>query len=265
MSARRSGRATDRNRISLRVCAAVACALLAMAIAIAGASPALAASYRGDGSGADRDHAKALAIGEKAVGTIENEGLFVATEWHYYKFKTSSRDSVYAFRLRAIDGRDVCLAYKWYPEVRANSLAGKLSDPITDLPKNELQYFRVYGGSDTRKYDQFEVSVLEYPILRGGSVSSHKAYTRSARVYFRKEANATAYQVKYRSQNAKGKWSSWKLKTTKARSLKLTGLARGKQVQVKVRPYRKGGWDWSNNKKSNYGSWSPTTTFRTKK
>ena len=244
----------------------VAGLMLALAMALAPASRALA--YSND----TMYRAQALTSGRGVIQEFETSNPF--SEEHWFKFKTSGRRSVYSVRIQAIDGRNVGYIVK---DADGNRIAEGYSRTVavkflSNLNVGAWYYVDIIGNRfinseavPTKQYDQFKITVTEHPILKKVSTPTATAARNSAKVTWRTQANATHYRVYYRAKTKSG-WGAWRQRTftAKVKSCTLTGLKSKTYYQICVRAYRKGGWNWDKDTKSDWSDLSNARTIKTK-
>ena len=218
-----------------------------------------------------------------AGGGYIGSGALNALEHHWFKFKTTGRDSVYKVRIESLSGDsigfhryDSDVSGYWMDGTGVSSTSTTYTSTLDDLDRKATYYVELdaAGGSAynyAKRYAKYRLTVTEYPVLykATGLKAPRKAKT-SLTVKWSKQANATKYQVKYRE-----KGGSWKTVTATGNSAKLKGLKAGKAYQVKVRSYRKGGYfvdkdhtnfyerELNGSKVSNWGAWSDVKTVKT--
>ena len=243
---------------------------LAAAVLLAGAKPAYAAGRWSDGSGQTMYYAKTLTSGKGVIGEFETDRT--GSEGHWYKFKTSGRRSVYTVKLIAMDGGTTTVnLYNADGDCfKQNETTNTCTYASSTLDKNSWYYFEVFGTRYFRnvcaeKYDEFKITVTEQPILKKVSTPTASAARNSAKVSWRTQANATHYRVYYRAKTGSG-WGAWRQRTftAKVKSCTLTGLKSKTYYQVCVRAYRKGGWNWDKDTKSDWSDLSNARTIKTK-
>ena len=237
---------------------------LALAMALAPASRALA--YTND----TMYRAQALTSGKGVIQEFETDRT--NDEHHWFKFKTSSRRSVYSLKIQAIDGRRV--EWSVFDSDGGQGVDGWVSYDYTYNTKtgytgkaaqNAWYYIWVDGGWEAKKYDEFRITVTEHPILKKVSTPTATAARNSAKVTWRTQANATHYRVYYRAKTGSG-WSAWRQRTftSKVKSCTLTGLKSKTYYQICVRAYRKGGYNWDKDTKSDWSDLSNVRSIKTK-
>ena len=232
---------------------------LALAMALAPACRALA--YTND----TMYRAQALTSGKGVIQEFETDKY---QEPHWFKFKTSGRRSVYSIRLIAIDGRKT---HGYAYDSDGNRIGGFETWNTTtvyysSLSTNSWYYFEIGGDwTEAKKYDEFKVTYTEHPILKKVSTPTVTAARNSAKVTWRTQANATHYRVYYRAKTGSG-WGAWRQRTftSKVKSCTLTGLKSKTYYQICVRAYRKGGYNWDKDTKSDRSDLSNARTIKTK-
>ena len=188
-----------------------------------------------------KEQARILTSGTTAVGKFYHvEGTSSSTiEDYWYKFKTSKRDSAYALKLVSID-RDMMFVTCFDANMNEfdwgsadGTIADSTLDYLTDLEKDQWVYFRFSCTKTFQDYNKkFSITVTEYtPILEyvTGLKVAKKTGT-SLTMKWKKQTSATTYQVQYRL-----KGGTWKTTSTAKNSVKLTGLKKNAQYQVRVR------------------------------
>lgn len=216
--------------------------------------------------------ARTIPLNSGATAVFDTNDVEYSYAHYWFKFKTTSRNSVYKVRVATIDtGQvDYTLMSEDGDTLVSSYLSTSWHGPVTvdwvklrsSSDKNSWMYIHLECYYRNCSYgDRFQVSVNEYPVLKKvtGLKASKKAKT-SLTVKWGKQSNATKYQVRYR---AKG--GSWKVKTVKSNSVKLTKLKKNKQYQVKVRAYNKYGYNHTSDKASAWGPWSSAITIKTKR
>ena len=241
----------------------VAGLVLALAMALAPASRALA--YSND----TMYRAQALTSGKGVIQEFETDNT--QGEIHWFKFKTSGRRSVYSVRLDAIDGRSIYLRTHDADGNRLTDWVPSWTDTNTILTRyyskaaTNSWYYVSTDGNRAKKYDEFKITYTEHPILKKVSTPTASAARNSAKVSWRTQANATHYRVYYRAKTKSG-WGAWRQRTftAKVKSCTLTGLKSKTYYQICVRAYRKGGWNWDKDTKSDWSDLSNARTIKTK-
>lgn len=193
--------------------------------------------------------------------------------YYWYKFKTSSRNSVYKVRISSLDKGQ---AWCYVLDEDGNQIAGTLNGSGVEPRYPTLtSYLKLRGSYDKNSWfhiklynwlyhcsygDRFSISVSEHPILKKVSgIKATKRANKSLSIKWSNQANASKYQVRY-----KAKGGSWKTKTVKANVLRLSKLKAGKQYQIKVRAYCKSGYNYDIDKVYNWSTWSNIKTIKTR-
>ena len=232
------------------------------------------------GANTTKANAQTLKAGGAATGTFEykNPSGYGGLESYWYKFKTSSRNSVYKLVLKSLDRDMICIyrydasgneldwerdansSYTVFSTNQVNYISTNKSDILYKAKKKAWLYFKFAPQASTYVKSKFSIKVTEHPVIN--PVTGLKAANtakKSLSVTWKNQANATKYQVKYRV-----KGGTWKSVSTSKSKVTLKKLASGKKYQVRVRAYCKGGYNTEAREVVNWGEWSLTKTFKTK-
>ena len=214
--------------------------------------------------------AQTLTMGETVSATFED-----LSDYYWYKFKAKGRNlAVYRATLTYVgEGRSIAMAYftasggqaKWldtddnellYVSATDNKCTAlKLDTTAKAWYYIEINSLTAYQG------EGFKLSVSEIPVLKQVTGLKAASKTKNAiKMKWTKQTNATKYQVKWRK-----KGGSWKTVNATSNTKAFKNLKKNTSYQFKVRAYRKGAWNASSAKASNWGPWSATKAIKTKK
>lgn len=251
--------------------AAVAFAPQALADAQAADLQAASLTVQAAGTNVEKGKASTLKMGKAIMGEFYHaDGTPPSTMKDYwYKFKTSKRTSAYLLEVDSVDGRMLFLN-SWdakdnevaWGEATAAGIVEPTSNFNLWLPKNQWIYFRWSCTKTSQDYNKrFKMKVTEYPVFNWVTgLKATKKTSNSLTLKWKKQANVTKYQVKYRP-----KGGAWKTKTVKSNTVKLSKLKKNKEYQVRVRAYCKNGYYEDAGKVANWTDWTTAKKFKTTK
>lgn len=237
---------------------------------------------------------ESFADGKAQAQTIKPGGTYTGTfkshsdnihdlDTPWFKFATSSGDVVYYMEVTSFFGNgDNIGVYRfdangnwqgwdnsavWDANASDTGLVNKSFVSTSSLTRMNLAakkstlYLRLVPAWLTEDGKKYQITLEEYPVISEVTkVKASKLTKSSAKVSWKRQANATRYQVKYRVKGGK-----WKTKSVTKAAVTLKSLAKNKKYQVRVRAYCKGSWNAEAEETGNWGEWSSTTTFKTKK
>ena len=244
--------------------------LVPQALATTQASSAGEASLTTQSSAANttKERAYQLKSGIVRSGVFDYvTGSHSQLESYWYKFKTSKRDSMYILKAVSVDHDMICLGrfdksgnkMEW--DDGTVTFTGSQTNYKSDAPKDEWLYFQIDYQNSTDVGSRFKIKVTEYPLIKQiTGVKLAKATSKSLKLKWKNQKNATKFQVKYRV-----KGGAWKTKNVKTNAITLKKLKKNTKYQVRVRAYCAKGYNDYDEKISSWGGWSETKTLKTTK
>lgn len=191
--------------------------------------------------------------------------------YYWFKYKLGSRNSVYTVRVDSVDGAQ-CHVDFYNENIRelafSNLGSGTPADVFIEPIKTSSQFGKmryveiIASGSYANYGDTFKVTVKEHPVIKQvAGVKATKKAKNALSLKWSKVSSATKYKVAYKKVGAE----NWKYKTVKSTKVTLKKLKKNTQYEVQVQAFRKGGWNTVDDQAANWGPWSNSKTYKTKK
>ena len=191
--------------------------------------------------------------------------------YYWFKYKLGSRNSVYTVRVDSVDGAQ-CHVDFYNENIRelafSNLGSGTPADVFIEPIKTSSQFGKmryveiIASGSYANYGDTFKVTVKEHPVIKQvAGVKATKKAKNALSLKWNKVSGATKYKVAYKKVGAE----NWKYKTVKSTKVTLKKLKKNTQYEVQVQAFRKGGWNTVDDQAANWGPWSNSKTYKTKK
>ena len=191
--------------------------------------------------------------------------------YYWFKYKLGSRNSVYTVRVDSVDGAQ-CHVDFYNENIRelafSNLGSGTPADVFIEPIKTSSQFGKmryveiIASGSYANYGDTFKVTVKEHPVIKQvAGVKATKKAKNALSLKWSKVSGATKYKVAYKKVGAE----NWKYKTVKSTKVTLKKLKKNTKYEVQVQAFRKGGWNTVDNQAANWGPWSNSKTYKTKK
>ena len=189
--------------------------------------------------------------------------------YYWFRYKLSNRNSVYAVRIDSVDGAschadlyDENIKPLYFCNLSSGGPAYTFIEPIeTSSQFGKMRYVQI--REDGANYgDAFRVTVKEHPVIKAvNGLKASKKAKNSLTLKWNKVSGATKYKVAYKKAGAE----DWKYKTVKSTKVTLKKLKKNTQYEVQVQAFRKGGWNTVDKQAANWGPWSNSKTYKTKK
>ena len=221
--------------------------------------------------------AKAKPIKMGSSATVKYDEADVIDEhnsdvFYWFSYRLGKGDCAYTVRVDSVDGTHCYVDIynennSWIGGVElSNSLPTKtyIEQIKSSSQFGKKRYVRIkISGFDSVNYgDAFKVTVKKHPVIKAVSgVKTTKKAKNALSLKWSKVSSATKYKVAYKKVGAE----NWKYKTVKSTKVTLKKLKKNTQYEVQVQAFRKGGWNTVDDQAANWGPWSNSKTYKTKK
>lgn len=188
---------------------------------------------------------------------------------YWFKYKLGNRNSVYTVRVDSVDGAAcyVDIYNENIGRIGGSYLSSGFPvytfiEPIeTSSQFGKMRYVRI-SERGAHYGDAFKVTAKEHPVIKQATgLKATKKAKNALSLKWNKVSGATKYKVAYKKVGAE----DWKYKNVKSTKITLKKLKKNTKYEVQVQAFHKGGWNTVDKQASNWGPWSNSKTYKTKK